>query len=393
MLHSYAFSNYQSFVERVEIDLTVNAKTSLTDWMVEPVCGDRVSKILAVIGHNASGKTTLLKPMAFLSWFISQSFAVPIDSAIPINANALHTKEPSEFECLVDFEGVLWRYVLRCTPQRVLHEALYCKPKYFNYVFIRDWDEETHSYRVKQKDFGLLPKLAVKVRQNVSLISWAAQYDVPLAKRLSVNNVFTNVNFSGKVSVNDQSLYVAAEHFAFNPTQKAMMNKLLSLWDLGLSAVDIQEIQTNPIDAPEEKAWLPVGKHISNAKTFELPFYFESSGTQGAFVLLSRLLPVLENGGLAVIDEFENDLHPNMLEPILDLFAHPKTNPHNAQLIFSTHATRVLNLVEKSQVVLVEKDPDCISDAYRLDTVQGIRNDDNFYAKYMAGSYGAVPNV
>jgi hypothetical protein len=82
-----------------------------------------------------------------------------------------------------------------------------------------------------------------------------------------------------------------------------------------------------------------------------------------------------------------------MLEPILDLFAHPKTNPHNAQLIFSTHATRVLNLVEKSQVVLVEKDPDCISDAYRLDTVQGIRNDDNFYAKYMAGSYGAVPNV
>jgi hypothetical protein len=25
--------------------------------------------------------------------------------------------------------------------------------------------------------------------------------------------------------------------------------------------------------------------------------------------------------------------------------------------------------------------------------VQGIRNDDNFYAKYMAGSYGAVPNV
>jgi hypothetical protein len=53
----------------------------------------------------------------------------------------------------------------------------------------------------------------------------------------------------------------------------------------------------------------------------------------------------------------------------------------------------VLNLVEKSQVVLVEKDPDCISDAYRLDTVQGIRNDDNFYAKYMAGSYGAVPNV
>jgi predicted ATPase len=105
------------------------------------------------------------------------------------------------------------------------------------------------------------------------------------------------------------------------------------------------------------------------------------------------LLPVLEHGGLAVIDEFENDLHPLMLEPILDLFANPETNPHAAQLIFSTHAIEVLNLVEKSQVMLVEKNADCISNAYRMDTVEGIRNDDNFYAKYLAGTYGAVPSI
>jgi len=96
---------------------------------------------------------------------------------------------------------------------------------------------------------------------------------------------------------------------------------------------------------------------------------------------------------LAVIDEFENDLHPLMLEPILDLFANPETNPLAAQLIFSTHAIEVLNLVEKSQVMLVEKDEDCLSQAYRLDSIEGIRNDDNFYAKYMAGAYGAVPNL
>jgi len=102
---------------------------------------------------------------------------------------------------------------------------------------------------------------------------------------------------------------------------------------------------------------------------------------------------VLENGGLAVIDEFENDLHPLMLEPILDLFANPETNPQGAQLIFSTHAVEVLNLLEKSQVMLVEKDSNCLSTAYRMDTVEGIRNDDNFYAKYMAGAYGAVPSI
>jgi AAA15 family ATPase/GTPase len=124
-----------------------------------------------------------------------------------------------------------------------------------------------------------------------------------------------------------------------------------------------------------------------------IPFLVESSGTQSAFVLLSRLLPALEIGGLAVIDEFENDLHPHMLEPILELFASPVTNPHNAQIIFTCHAVEVLNLIHKSQVMLVQKNQDCESSTCRLDAVVGIRNDDNFYAKYMAGAYGAVPEL
>lgn len=124
-----------------------------------------------------------------------------------------------------------------------------------------------------------------------------------------------------------------------------------------------------------------------------LSFERESQGTQSAFVLLHRLLPALKAGGLAVIDEFENDLHPHMLEPILSLFADSRTNPHGAQLLFTCHAIEVLNILHKSQVMLVEKDEHNESTAWRLDSVEGIRSDDNFYAKYMAGAYGAVPQL
>jgi uncharacterized protein len=112
-----------------------------------------------------------------------------------------------------------------------------------------------------------------------------------------------------------------------------------------------------------------------------------------AFVLLSRLLPVLEGGGIAVIDEFESDMHPHMLAPILDLFANPSTNPHHAQLLFTSHSMEVLHLLPKSHVTLVEKDEFNESQAWRLDEVKGIRSDDNYYAKYMAGAYGAVPRL
>jgi len=189
-------------------------------------------------------------------------------------------------------------------------------------------------------------------------------------------------------------LLVAARQFAAHDAQRQEMVRLLGQWDMGLSDVQIRELDITLADGSTQKQWRPFGLHrMSGPSTFELDFLQESSGTQGAFVLLSRLLPALQDGGLAVIDEFENDLHPHMLEPILDLFANPVTNPRGAQLLLTSHAIEMLNIVHKSQVMLVEKDESNESRAWRLDTVEGVRNDDNFYAKYMAGAYGAVPQL
>ncbi len=81
-----------------------------------------------------------------------------------------------------------------------------------------------------------------------------------------------------------------------------------------------------------------------------------------------------------------------MLEPLLELFASTKTNPHKAQIIFTVHSPMILDLLQKSQVYLVEK-TDCESIAYRCDTIQGLRSDDNLRAKYLAGALGAVPEI
>ena len=391
MLHNYAFSNFQSFLSRVEVDLTLNRKTHMTDWMSEVPTGERISKLLAVIGPNGSGKTALLKPVAFLGWFVRESFQLPPEAPIPITPHFAAQDRPIEIECQIDFDGKLWRYELCCTPQRVLHEALYQKRERFGYVFVRDWDEATGGYVIKQQDFGFAPQEAKKVRQNASLISTAAQYGVPLAQRMAAPYVITNVNVLGRMPMDNGLLLAAAEHFSRASEQQALMGKLLTSWDLGLTGIDLQQIPAPTQDDPNRKVWMPFGKHRNKAREFGLPFLVESSGTQSAFVLLSRLLPALEIGGLAVIDEFENDLHPHMLEPILELFANPATNPRNAQLLFTCHAVEVLNLIHKSQVMLVQKNPDCESSACRLDAVSGIRNDDNHYAKYMAGAYGAVP--
>ncbi|WP_312283658.1 ATP-binding protein [Candidatus Igneacidithiobacillus taiwanensis] len=397
MLHSYAATNFQSFRDRVEVNLLINERAPRTDWVATSVSGQRVSKVLGVIGANASGKTALLKPLAFLGWFLSASFQQTQPGApIPVSPHFANAAEPVELECTAEIEGELWRYVLRCTPQRVLHEALYRKHDRFRYVYIRDWDEAKAAYTVRQQDFGLDQSKSVEARPNVSLIAWAAQYGVPLALSLATPIVSSNVNMVGRVQTGDLAVLQAGKSFYENPSLREQMERLLYSWDLGLSGLSIREsevVQSVTDPDVKQKIWMPYGHHVSHGQDFELPFFLESNGTKSAFSLLSFLLPTLNKGGLAVIDEIESDLHPHMLAAILDLFASQRTNPHNAQLVFTSHAIEVLNLLGKQQVMLVEKSPDCESTAFRLDQISGVRGDVSLYGKYMAGAFGAVPNL
>ena len=274
MLHSYAFSNFQSFRERTEVDLTLSRKVALTDWMAESETGDRVSKLMAVIGPNGSGKTALLKPLVFMSWFTRQSFQQPVDAGIPVAPHSAASDDPCEFEAMAtDSEGKLWRYVLRCTPQRVLHEALYQKRERFGYVFVRDWNADSRSYVVKQQDFGLPATEARKVRPNVSLISWAAQFGVPLATHLASQGVVSNVNVLGRVPMGDQAVLAAAEHFALHENQKTWMSRLLANWDLGLSGVALEQI---PVNDPQQP-----GRIAAVVSIFSCPLHWNPAAPRG----------------------------------------------------------------------------------------------------------------
>jgi hypothetical protein len=394
MLHRYSFKNFQSFAEQSEVSMLLNGKTPERGWQSTSPSGKRVNTILAVIGANGAGKTVALKPLVFAVWFMTHSFSSKPDDEIPISPHFGST-DPIELELEADDEdGVLWRYTLHANPKQVVRESLEQKApgeRYHN-VFVRDIDPSGQRYKVKQQGFGLAPSEAAKVRPNASLISTARQYDVALAKRLTAFEMTTNVHVQGRWPFEASQLDSAAKLFALNEPLKSQMASLLRSWDLGLSDVLLQRFEErDPATAQTKDVWLPFGVHADkNGAAFSLHFGLESNGTQSAFVLLSRVLPVLANGGITVLDELDADLHPHMVEPVLNLFADPLTNPHNAQLIFSAHTTQVLSFLEKSQVLFVEKE-DCQSTTFRADTIKGLRADDNLFAKYMAGALGAVP--
>ncbi len=396
MLRRLRIKNFYSIRTELELSLLLNARTP-DDFRSMPTTDQhKASKVIALVGANASGKTNILKSLAFIHWFIKDSFvSLKPDENIPVVTHFAAAGEPTEIDIEFELDNKRWLYSLKLTAQRVLHESLHRYDYRFSYIFKRDWDEATQTYQVKLKDeFDFSRKEAQKVRANASLIATAAQYGQPLALKLVNLNVKTNLNMMGKYNFTDvEQLFSAAEFLYRQPDTLQRLSELLAQWDLGLSEVFIKEQTVTDPSGDKNTLYLPMGSHRMGDKNYDLLMLQESSGTRSAFVLLSKLLPVLASGGLVVIDELESDLHPHMVAAILDLFFAPESNTHNAQVIFSTHSHEVLNMLYKEQVVLVEKDAELNTDAYRLDDVEGVRADDNIYAKYMAGAYGAVPEI
>lgn len=202
----------------------------------------------------------------------------------------------------------------------------------------------------------------------------------------------SNINVAGKDDSYDVALAESASFFHQNERFQATANNLLSELDLGLSAIEIEEVNSKNEKGETEQFLLPVGVHHDNDVSFRLPFFDESNGTKSVYVLMRSILPVLETGGVAILDEMDNDLHLHMLLKVIDLFKFEHTNPYHAQLIFTCHSHEVLNAFKKHQHYLVEKN-NHYSEAWRLDEMIGLRSDDNIYAKYQAGALGAVPNI
>ncbi len=398
MLHRYRFKNFFSFAGETEVSFLLNRQAPASDLVFETPGGARLSKVLAAIGPNASGKTNVLKPLPFLSWFVAHSFtASKPEDEIPIQAHFFSEEVDSEFEIEFENKGRHYRYSLIVNPKRVVHESLHLKTsKFFSFIFRRDWSEQDSGYEIRQQKFGFAAREAEKVRPNSSLIATAAQYNVPCARELVsyFSRFYTNVNYSGRNHFKASDVFEATEFFHGRPALRVQMSKILSRLDLGLAEVIIEShkfVEKRPGKSTE--ANIPFGVHRRGEQEKNLPFWYESSGTQAAFVLLEKILPALEQGGIVIIDEMEADLHPDMITAMLDLFIDRERNPYNAQIIFTCHAHEVLNDLQKDQVLLIEKDSDGISEAWRLGDMKGIRRDDNLYAKYRAGAYGAVPDL
>lgn len=403
MIHSFTCKNFYSFGEETTLNFVVNNNTPKNNGYFIVPSGTRLSKVETVIGPNASGKTNLLKILPFLKWLIVDSFNVKPEDPIIIQSFAFGDakSKPSNLSVVFEIEGKIYTYEFIITKEKILNEELKLtsfvkEKKSTKKIFLRKWNEVTNRYDFDGENFELPKGFVNLLRTNASVIGTAARLNHAESKQIAKywGQIETNIVEAGWIGDNMlpnkmPQWFEALIFYSDNETLKKEAEKLLSRFDLGLSGIVFEKEKSgNSVTIKNVQAI-----HSFGGKEQTLPILYESSGTKQLFVVLKTILQALDKGSIAVIDEFDVNLHPEMVIALYDLFVQPETNQKNAQLLMSTHSHILLSKLDKYQIVLVEKNENGISEAWRLDKMSGVRSDENYYSKYLAGAYGATPKI
>ena len=390
MLHRLRLSNFLSFAGETEISFVMDGRAPETDSDFTSPAGIRLSKVTAMIGANAAGKTNALKALSFLSRFAVESFPAAWEG-VSVLSGFFDSDEPASFELDFEVDGRLHRYQLQITPKRVISESLLRKDsKLYRTLFLRQWDKDASVYTVRQNGFDFPAKQTQRIKPLSSLIATGVQFGVEPAKDFFdyFSRIASNIETAAKRKTNDiAAILKASGIYGRDRELAARMTDIVKKLGIGVdyfSFVDGEKF---------DFGYLPFAAHSGDGKVKHVSLLDESSGTQAVFILLARLLPVLETGGVAVVDAMETGLHPLMLAPILNLFIDPETNLYNAQIVFTTHSLHALAVLQRCQILLVEKDDRGSSAVRRFSEIRGGRNDGAFISKYLAGAYGAVPRI
>lgn len=410
MILNYTVKNFYSIGEDgITINFTVDGNAPKNNLFIDQ--GDiagRVSLIESVIGPNASGKTKVLQGIAFLKYLIGYSYHNDPKADILFEPHAACNRKPSEITSRFTVSNRVFEYLFILDDKKIIKEELkeYSKTKErvtSKTLASREWDSTTKSYKLVDKVLGI--SSTSELRRNASMISSTMQKENPsdLAKIISdywSDDVF---EYNLWVQGNKEDSSLAFDRLVQRSFHRLSENKrnpiservkeTLTKYDIGFN--DFFRYETELPVAGANKRTVYGIKHSFLNNDFNTLIEQESSGTKRMIVILDCIMKALfvKGGGIAVIDEIDAFLHPDIVEAFVELFMSPSTNPNKAQLLFSTHNHRLLNSFDSRQIILVEKNEHGKTESWRLDEVEGVKSTDNYYTRYISGAYGARPKI
>lgn len=425
MLIDYTVSNYRSIYEEQSFNMVaVNSYKEMTDTnLIEYKSNMSLLKSTAIYGPNASGKSTLLESLDVLRGIVLSSFKFDIDDELPVVpfAFAENSKnEPTMFEITFVENEIKYEFELVLNKERVLEEYLTAYPKgqpqaWYSRVYNEISELYEYEYssllRGKKKTWESTTKknvlfisTAINLQNDednqlmpiynwfknkltpVSINGWSNETTKELCLEKKSKDAIVHFLQLGGIDIKDINIDIEKRNSLLdakleNPKFKDIFSELETLVENELSQEDIARIKRN----------IKITFVHSNGMTLDLKE--QSDGTKKLFSFASLWLQSLKDGKVLFCDELNDNLHPALVKLLVDLFNDDVFNTNNAQLIFTTHETSILNqeVLRRDQVWFCERDDDLSTKVYPLSDFAPRKDIENIEDSYLTGRYGALP--
>lgn len=414
VLLRFEVANHRSILEPVELSMIAVDEDRPAARRFGSLA-ERVLTVAGIYGPNASGKSNVIEALAWLSMAVGQSLRTwgPIVPRDPFKFGS-GPDSPSSYEVEMIVEGVRYAYQAEVNDSEVLFEGLYSFPERRRRVLFEREGLEI-SFR---RGLGSLAGVRDLLTPTTLALSAAVRLNDPEVRRFGValagmqvlglrrEASWRTLGPESDPAITTERLLEGRDSgqgplfndFDFGPYgawEPALA--LLRFADLGID--DVQIVETSDSDAriashsrrrPKRRPQL-----IHSVAGENLPFELteESVGTQTWFALIGPTLSALRSGRVLLVDEIDASLHPRLSARLLELFQDPETNPHNAQLVFTTHDTSLLNHLNRDEVWFTEKDESGSTKLTALAEYGGdkVRRSLNLERAYLQGRFGAVP--
>lgn len=424
MLLEFSIKNYRSLKDKASFSFIAESSKSKPENVFKRKLsnGDeiRLLKTAVLYGANASGKSNILKGLFFFFKFIQKS-EINAGENIPFYDPYLFDvdsrKKPTEYNLtFLDDAGIKYTYEVHFDRKSVIKEELYYWPNGKSTLLLKRLVEKNedsgsiHNVQIGSESKKKLIKvfnnrLALEIFGSEKADEKITNVYVLLRKIQIINPVNLPVLLNG--ARNDVTKLLIEY-----PQIKNKINCLIKFADTKIENISIIQRDEKDFQFPKDfseqdkmqiinnNRYLILGNHnIYDKKkvigSIGLTLDEESQGTHSLYCLGGIILATLEFGGVLIVDELNTSLHPYLSKLLILLFQNKKLNSKNAQLLFTTHDTNLLDrtLFRKDQVWFTEKDNYGETTLYSLQDFDDVREDTPFDKWYMAGKLGALPEI
>lgn len=379
MVLEIRLSNMFSFRDEVTLDLQAakiqTKKARELEGNLFSVDGELMLKSVALFGANASGKSNVIKAIRACVNMVRSSHNYNVDTRFAISPFKFedYANKPSSFYIRFLLNGVEYEYSFSFMHDEIITETLFYYPNgRKSLVFSRD-----ESIGTEKKDiyeFKTVIKRPFDVADNTSkktlYISRASQMDREIAQKIFLF-------FCNDIVLDYQVANIDSLDNLFKERKEQMLEVLRTA---DSDIIDFK-IQNNAITTFHRT-------NPSVAFDFETE---ESEGTKTLFRMMVRMIGIIHEGKMLLVDEIDNSLHTQLVEFVIGMFNHSD----HAQLIYTTHNTHLLNtdFQRRDQVYFVNKREDGSSDLYSLFDFKDFRDTLDMEKAYLQGRFDAIPTI